>query len=1086
MFPATRWAFALVALAALCSLTGAAAAQDYTVTRVGGRYVIPPQDATDLGLGRNGSKAVDLPFPFPYFGTVYDSVRVTSDGAVEFGPVQTGGNFRPCAPFGTGLDPSSGGKVVHWTSGSGNQRVFNVGWIGIPGSLGLGRPSFELQLHEDGAKFVFAYADVVNGSDWSPFGGFTSSLNIRADSARAADQRFIVPDPNHIVGHPGTDFEMTPRVVTYRGRLTYDQLVVDAGGIGSSVNSGVPLGGLTAALAFSNGDIAVTGLVAADGAVSLTTAGLDATDRGDLALLLETEGVRVVREPKGRTEVVSSLATLDFSAGSDFGTLNFDESADPDGSARSVLHTALTLQRAHAWASARAVDEIGQLEVVVNGDLPFDTGIVPGDDEFDAYFFVAGGPASPTFAGPKKSAPGSTAPDTWDRDVIARLYGRHVIGTIAAAQTSDPDDGFDTVSDEENAFALAFGHYLAAVLSDSSDFVDGVDEETADVIDVEDPSIQSPRGADVAGRVAAALFDLLDGANETHDTVDGTGDPGAILAVVDLLDEPPTLESFLEAWVAQGHDGPAAARILIHNGALADDDAEFDDVSDARTSAGEVGVRIDGRVLNPFNEDWLGVTLGPVDTTPAALVSTVKVNTARGPVRMTLEVLDEGGNVVGTQSGDVSPGAAMSAPTGTVGPGEYRIRLRHDGLARLADYTVQSHRPFAATVEDLPDWTVGRPYAFGLTIAGGIPPYTVQLGDGASAPPGLTYDADLHQIRGTPLVAGTYLFNLRVSDAGNPVNERSVFQEMVISEGLRFEFPRVLPFPLGKVHTVAAVRTGGTAPLLFTLIEGDLPPGIDLDGDAPVLQGTAGSAGSFDLRIEGLDAAGSGHTTGVRAVVAVAALPGRTPLVLDEGDSNLGVFVDAVLGSQIKFKAKTAKKRPKRLLDAPVVLAADGGELEGGTRKGGNGKASVTRLVVPATGRYFVVTGGDAGPATELTGKLKVVAPNQAADQRDDVSPGAPQDFAFGALEGARVTLDVARSKKSNLVLRPQALIGPGQQTVPLDGLVTETRTGFRVRAELPAGGTWTLRVGVVSGSPDRVTFRARIKQPRNVNFQLE
>jgi uncharacterized protein YwbE len=61
--------------------------------------------------------------------------------------------------------------------------------------------------------------------------------------------------------------------------------------------------------------------------------------------------------------------------------------------------------------------------------------------------------------------------------------------------------------------------------------------------------------------------------------------------------------------------------------------------------------------------------------------------------------------------------------------------------------------------------TVGTPYAATLKTRSGIPPLTFSLVGGA-LPPGLTFDPGTGQISGTPTLAGTFDFQMRVTSSG--------------------------------------------------------------------------------------------------------------------------------------------------------------------------------------------------------------------------------------------------------------------------------------------------------------------------------
>lgn len=106
-----------------------------------------------------------------------------------------------------------------------------------------------------------------------------------------------------------------------------------------------------------------------------------------------------------------------------------------------------------------------------------------------------------------------------------------------------------------------------------------------------------------------------------------------------------------------------------------------------------------------------------------------------------------------------------------------KVRLETGGGALVEEWAEQPIYPgdqffitldgpaeLSITTESTPDGTQGTPYESPLEATGGTEPYAWSIVDGA-LPPGLALDPDTGVLSGTPTVANTYGFTVRVTDA---------------------------------------------------------------------------------------------------------------------------------------------------------------------------------------------------------------------------------------------------------------------------------------------------------------------------------
>lgn len=153
------------------------------------------------------------------------------------------------------------------------------------------------------------------------------------------------------------------------------------------------------------------------------------------------------------------------------------------------------------------------------------------------------------------------------------------------------------------------------------------------------------------------------------------------------------------------------------------------------------------------------------------------------------------------------------------------------------------------TTSPLPSASLGDPYSASIAVNGGLAPYAFSVSAG-SLPPGLSLGAANGTISGTASQAGSYTFTVSVADSG----EATVSREFTIVVSSTVRFTTQSPLPDGQVGVPYAATIGaerGTTPYLFSVIDGQLPNGLSLDGATGVLSGTptAPFSGAFTVRV---------------------------------------------------------------------------------------------------------------------------------------------------------------------------------------------------------------------------------------------
>jgi len=163
--------------------------------------------------------------------------------------------------------------------------------------------------------------------------------------------------------------------------------------------------------------------------------------------------------------------------------------------------------------------------------------------------------------------------------------------------------------------------------------------------------------------------------------------------------------------------------------------------------------------------------------------------------------------------------------------------------------------PVTLAPATLPNATVGTAYSQTLVASGGTAPYTYTVSAG-TLPPGLTLSG-AGQLAGNPTTAGSFSFTVTATDANGCVATR-VYTLVIGPQGcpVLTVSPTTLPAGiLGTPYSQTITATGGTAPYLFSVTSGVLPPALTLT-PAGLLSGIPNLLGNFSFTITAVDAVG--------------------------------------------------------------------------------------------------------------------------------------------------------------------------------------------------------------------------------------
>ena len=184
----------------------------------------------------------------------------------------------------------------------------------------------------------------------------------------------------------------------------------------------------------------------------------------------------------------------------------------------------------------------------------------------------------------------------------------------------------------------------------------------------------------------------------------------------------------------------------------------------------------------------------------------------------------------------------------------------------------------------LPNGTVGVAYSQTILGSGGTAPYSFGVTSG-TLPPGLTL-TPAGVLAGTPTTAGSSTFTIRGTDANGCFAEITYTIVVAAAPPVPPVCPVVTVSPpalpngtVGVAYSQTILASGGTAPYIFGVTSGALPPGLTLTS-AGVLAGTPTTAGTTTFTVQATDANGCiGLSTYTMIIAAAPAPPPGCPVI---------------------------------------------------------------------------------------------------------------------------------------------------------------------------------------------------------------
>ncbi|WP_243371407.1 CFI-box-CTERM domain-containing protein [Geotalea sp. SG265] len=249
-------------------------------------------------------------------------------------------------------------------------------------------------------------------------------------------------------------------------------------------------------------------------------------------------------------------------------------------------------------------------------------------------------------------------------------------------------------------------------------------------------------------------------------------------------------------------------------------------------------------------------------------------------------------------SGNLPPGLGIStAPdgtgliSGTIAPsanGPYTFTVtttdKNGVVSATKTLTINVTTISIDNLSTLRPWTVGVAgynVAFTATGVTGTPTWSVVdfNGNATTPPQGLTLNATTGVLSGTPTSAGNNTFIIKIVDGLQTATKQVTIP---VNSALSISTTSVADTVVNGDYTQAMAATGGTQPLTWSVVAGQLPPGFNpINPSTGVISGKATSSGKFTFTVRVTDNIGASTTQNfsinVNDALSIATASGQLP-----------------------------------------------------------------------------------------------------------------------------------------------------------------------------------------------------------------
>jgi len=216
-------------------------------------------------------------------------------------------------------------------------------------------------------------------------------------------------------------------------------------------------------------------------------------------------------------------------------------------------------------------------------------------------------------------------------------------------------------------------------------------------------------------------------------------------------------------------------------------------------------------------------------------------------------------------------GAIAGTPT-AAGTSSFTVRVQDaGGLSDTQALSITINLPAgpSITTTTLPAGTLGQFYNQTVQASGGVGSLTWSISAG-TLPAGLNINSTTGVISGTPTVANTFSFTVRVQDAALRADTQALSIVINLINPPVITTTALPGGTVGQPYRQTVQATGGMGILTWSISSGSLPAMLNLDPTTGVISGTPTNSGTANFTVKATDTLGQSDTQALSIAVSAA------------------------------------------------------------------------------------------------------------------------------------------------------------------------------------------------------------------------